>query len=57
MLSKMSINALAMSLEDAKRGYVQCRVDGHALAQLKPRLRPSTANSFQTSDKMLEVQR
>ena len=55
MISKMSINATAMPLEEAKRGYVQNRVGGHTLAQLKPRLRPNTTNPFVLSDKMFEV--
>ena len=55
MLSKMSINASTMPLEEAKRGYVQSRVGGYALAQLKPRLRPNAANPFRTADEMFEV--
>ena len=55
MLSKMSINASTMPTKAAKRGYVQSRAGGHALAQLKPRLRPSAANPFRTSDEMFEV--
>ena len=41
MLSKMSINALTMPTKAAKRGYVQSCAGSHALAQLKPRLRPN----------------
>ena len=44
-----------MPTEAAKRGYVQSRVGGHALAQLKPRLRPNATNPFVSSDKMFEV--
>ena len=55
MLSKMSINALTMPTKAAKRGYVQSRTGGHALAQLKPRLRPNSTNPFVTADEMFEV--
>ena len=55
MLSKMSINALTMPLEEAKRGYVQSCVGGHALAQLKPRLRPNSTNPFVSADEMFKV--
>ena len=55
MLSKMLINTSTMPNKAAKRGYVQSRVGGHALAQLKPRLKPSAINPFQTSDEMFEV--
>ena len=55
MLSKMSINASTMPSEKAKHNYVQSCVGGHALAQLKLRLRPSAANLFWTSDEMFEI--
>ena len=55
MLSKMSINASAMPTEASKCGYVQSQTGGHALAQLKPRLRPNATNLFQTADEMFEV--
>ena len=55
IISRMSINASAMPSEEAKQGYIQSRVGGHALAQLKPRLRPNATNPFRTSDEMFEV--
>ena len=55
MLSKMLINASTMPTEAAKRGYVQSRTGGHALAQLKPRLRPTSTNPFVTADEMFKV--
>ena len=55
MLSKMSINASTMPTKAAKHGYVRSQTSGHALAQLKPRLRPNSTNSFMTADKMFEV--
>ena len=55
MLSKMSINALTMPTKAAKHGYVHSRVGGHALAQLKLRLRPSAANLFRIADEMFKV--
>ena len=55
MLSKMSINTLTMPTKAAKRGYVQSQTGGHALAQLKPRLRPNSTNPFLLADEMFEV--
>ena len=55
MLSKMLINALTMPTKAAKHGYVQSRVGGHALAQLKPKLKPNSTNPFVSSNKMFEV--
>ena len=55
MLSKMSINASTMPTKAAKRGYVQSHVGSHALAQLKPRLRPNSTNPFVSSEEMFEV--
>ena len=46
MLGKMTINALTMPTKAAKHDYVQSQTGGHALAQLKPRLRLSAANFF-----------
>ena len=55
LYSAVTINALTMPTEASKRGYVQSQTGGHALAQLKPRLRPSAANPFKTADEMFEV--
>ena len=44
-----------MPTEAAKRGYVQSRVGGHALTQLKPKLRPNSTNPFVSADEMFEV--